>query len=80
MVYRITTTKFRVIGNKTQMLRVDDEVTDDLAPNDQSLLLGKINEMGTAVVVATHNYSLIPRIPGARLMQLDNGEIVSISS
>jgi len=42
---RITTTKFRVIGNKTQMLRVDDEVTDDLAPNDQSLLLGKINEI-----------------------------------
>lgn len=40
---RITTTKFRVIGNKTQMLRVDEEVTDDLTPNDQSLLLGKIN-------------------------------------
>jgi D-glycero-beta-D-manno-heptose-7-phosphate kinase len=42
---RITTTKFRVIGNKTQMLRVDEEVTDDLSPADQSLLLGKIREI-----------------------------------
>ncbi len=54
---------------------LDQRVSFDLIQ-----LLGKINEMGTAVVVATHNYSLIPRIPGARLMQLDNGEIVSISS
>ena len=29
---RITTTKFRVFGNKSQMLRVDEEVTDDLTP------------------------------------------------
>jgi rfaE bifunctional protein kinase chain/domain len=42
---RITTTKFRVFGNKTQMLRVDEEVTSDLAPGDQSLLLGKISEI-----------------------------------
>ena len=42
---RITTTKFRVIGNKTQMLRVDEEVTSDLVPGDQSLLLGKISEI-----------------------------------
>ncbi|MCF8228451.1 MAG: hypothetical protein K9G58_13650 [Bacteroidales bacterium] len=31
---RITTTKFRVIGNKMQMLRVDEEVTEDLTDND----------------------------------------------
>jgi rfaE bifunctional protein kinase chain/domain len=42
---RITTTKFRIIGNKTQMLRVDEEVTDDLSLNDQILLLGKIHEI-----------------------------------
>jgi D-glycero-beta-D-manno-heptose-7-phosphate kinase len=41
---RITTTKFRVIGNRTQMLRVDEEVTDDLIPADQLQLLGKIRE------------------------------------
>jgi rfaE bifunctional protein kinase chain/domain len=42
---RITTTKFRVIGNKSQMLRVDEEVTNDLNEKDQSALLEKINEL-----------------------------------
>jgi len=42
-------------------------------------LLQKINEGGTAVLFATHNYSLIPRIPGARLMQLDNGQIIRLT-
>jgi D-glycero-beta-D-manno-heptose-7-phosphate kinase len=39
---RITTTKFRVIGNRAQMLRVDEEDTHDLNGNDQAALLGKI--------------------------------------
>lgn len=42
---RVTTTKFRVIGNKTQMLRVDEEVTHDLIGNDQSILQAKIFEI-----------------------------------
>ncbi len=33
---RITTTKFRVFGNSNQMLRVDEEITDDLAPDDEA--------------------------------------------
>lgn len=37
--YRSTTTKFRVIGNNTQMLRVDEETTDDLNPEEQQLFL-----------------------------------------
>jgi rfaE bifunctional protein kinase chain/domain len=41
---RITTTKFRVIGNKAQMLRVDEEVTFDLNERDESSLLYKIFE------------------------------------
>lgn len=40
---RITTTKFRIIGNKSQMLRVDEEITTELSVTDQSLLLDKIN-------------------------------------
>jgi len=39
---RLTTTKYRVIGNNTQMLRVDEEMTDDLNSRDQSGLLSKI--------------------------------------
>lgn len=31
---RITTTKFRVIGNNAQMLRVDEEITKPLTPED----------------------------------------------
>lgn len=42
---RITTTKFRVIGNKAQMLRVDEEMTHDLDLKDQSILLEKIGEI-----------------------------------
>ena len=59
-----------------------DEPTGNL---DQRVSLGlmnllqKINEGGTAVIFATHNYSLIPRIPGARLMQLDNGQITRLT-
>ena len=39
---RITTTKFRVIGNNTQMLRVDEEITIGLETDDQQLLLNRI--------------------------------------
>ncbi len=42
---RITTTKFRVIGNNSQMLRVDEEMTHDLCAEDQSALLAKISEI-----------------------------------
>lgn len=31
---RVTTTKFRVMGNNTQMLRVDEEVTSPLTPSE----------------------------------------------
>jgi D-glycero-beta-D-manno-heptose-7-phosphate kinase len=42
---RLTTTKFRIIGNKTQMLRVDEEMTHDISSKDASLLLSKLNEL-----------------------------------
>jgi len=36
---RITTTKFRVIGNKVQMLRVDEEVDNALNQEDEKALV-----------------------------------------
>ncbi len=42
---RITTTKFRVIGNNTQMLRVDEEITSDLDPVDEKMLIDKVNSL-----------------------------------
>lgn len=41
--HRVTTTKTRVIGNKVQLLRVDDEMNEDLGTEDQHLLLDKLD-------------------------------------
>lgn len=52
---RITTTKFRVLGNKVQMLRVDEEVVDDLNANDKEDLLSHfqkiIDEISIDVII-----------------------------
>ncbi len=42
---RITTTKFRIFGNNTQMLRVDEETEKDLLPADFEKLLGTIQRI-----------------------------------
>ncbi len=39
---RVTTTKFRVIGNNVQMLRVDEETTEDLNETDYNRLRERI--------------------------------------
>jgi len=42
---RRTTTKYRIIGNNTQMLRVDDEDTSNLTENEYETLCQKIDEI-----------------------------------
>jgi D-glycero-beta-D-manno-heptose-7-phosphate kinase len=42
---RVTTTKFRVFGNHTQMIRVDEENTENLNNEEFELLFNKINEI-----------------------------------
>lgn len=42
---RITTTKFRIIGNNTQMLRVDEEITNDLNKREKELLQFRIEHI-----------------------------------
>ncbi|MFZ4462573.1 MAG: bifunctional heptose 7-phosphate kinase/heptose 1-phosphate adenyltransferase [Bacteroidales bacterium] len=42
---RITTTKFRVIGNKMQMLRVDEEQLNDLESQEENSLLNNIQNI-----------------------------------
>lgn len=42
---RPTTTKFRVIGNNTQLLRVDEEIVDDLFTEEESQLLENIKNI-----------------------------------
>jgi D-glycero-beta-D-manno-heptose-7-phosphate kinase len=43
---RITTTKFRIIGNKAQMLRVDEEIDTDLNPAD----FGKLSDSVSSIL------------------------------
>jgi len=40
---RITTTKFRIISNRTQMLRVDEEIDTDLNPKDTTDLITSVS-------------------------------------
>ena len=42
---RITTTKFRVIGNKVQMLRVDEEVIDEITEKEAEDIEKKFTEL-----------------------------------
>ena len=42
---RITTAKFRVIGNKVQMLRVDEEDTGSLSKEDETLLFERFEHI-----------------------------------
>ena len=39
-------------------------------------LLGALNRLGTTIVVATHDLSLIAATPGAHLMRIDKGTLV----
>jgi len=67
---------------KEPIVLLADEPTGNLDPRvsiELINLLHKINKKGTAVIVATHNYSLIKRVPGARLIQMNDGEIASIT-
>ncbi len=44
---RMTTTKFRIVGNNAQMLRVDEEMTASLLPEETQTLYAKILELCT---------------------------------
>ncbi len=41
---RITTTKFRIFGNRTQMLRVDEETTDELSDHDAKAFMEMLHQ------------------------------------
>ncbi len=51
---RITTTKFRIIGNNTQMLRVDEETHEMLSEKDNKLLIKTIHSL-----IDTQNIDII---------------------
>jgi rfaE bifunctional protein kinase chain/domain len=49
---RITTTKFRIFGNNTQMLRVDEETENDLSEHDMNALMERIESIITREKIA----------------------------
>ncbi len=64
---------------KDPIVMLADEPTGNLDPEvarEILALLRRINEKGTAVVMATHNYNLIKNTPFRRI-RLEDGEVVN---
>jgi cell division transport system ATP-binding protein len=70
----------RALVNEPWLIMAD-EPTGNLDPstsNDILDLLIKINNRGTAVLMATHNYDLVRRTPAARILQIRDNQIVEV--
>ncbi len=62
-------------------LLIADEPTGNLDPstsNDILDMLIKINNRGTAILMATHNYNLVKRTPAARILQIRDRQVVEV--
>ncbi|KQN39259.1 cell division ATP-binding protein FtsE [Sphingomonas sp. Leaf407] len=67
----------RAVINRPEIL-IADEPTGNVDPEMGERLLKlfeSLNRLGTTVVMATHDYHLLPRVPQARLMRLDKGRL-----
>lgn len=81
---RITTTKFRVIGNNTQMLRVDEEMTADLEEQDERRLLSRISEIIAqtpihAIVLQDYNKGILTEKLIREVVRLANQQDIPVS-
>ena len=68
----------RAVITRPEML-VADEPTGNVDPEMADRLLhlfDSLNKLGTTVVVATHDFQLLGRIPGAQMMRLDKGRLL----
>src|SRR3954469_5644226 len=68
----------RAVINRPDLLVADEPTGNVDAEMAQRLmhLFSALNRLGTTVVVATHDVSLISATPGARLIRLENGTMV----
>ncbi len=67
----------RAVINRPELL-VADEPTGNVDPDMAERLLQlfeSLNRLGTTVVMATHDYHLLHRVPQGRLMRLDHGRL-----
>jgi len=68
----------RAVIGRPEIL-VADEPTGNVDPEmaDRLLMLfDSMNKLGTTVVVATHDFNLLSRLPGAQMMRLDKGHLL----
>lgn len=68
----------RAVIGRPEIL-VADEPTGNVDPDMAERLFRlfeSLNRLGTTVVVATHDFHLLGRIPDAQMMRLDNGRLV----
>ena len=68
----------RAVIGRPEVL-VADEPTGNVDPDMAERLLhlfGSLNKLGTTVVVATHDFNLLSRIPHAQMMRLDRGRLL----
>ena len=68
----------RAVITRPELL-VADEPTGNVDPEMAARLLhlfDSLNKLGTTVVVATHDFQLLGRIPGAQMMRLDKGRLL----
>ena len=68
----------RAVIGRPEML-VADEPTGNVDPDMAERLLhlfDSLNKLGTTVVVATHDFQLLYRIPDAQMMRLDRGRLL----
>ena len=68
----------RAVINRPEVL-VADEPTGNVDPDMAERLLhlfASLNKLGTTVVVATHDFHLLSRIPEAQMMRLDKGRLL----
>jgi len=77
---RITTTKFRVIGNNAQMLRVDEEMNESLVVEDQNLFFERIkyilqHSKIDVVIFQDYDKGVICKPIIDRILNLINGSI-----
>jgi cell division transport system ATP-binding protein len=68
----------RAVIGRPEML-VADEPTGNVDPDMAErllLLMDSLNKLGTTVVVATHDFHLLSRLPHAVMMRLDKGRLL----
>lgn len=80
---RITTTKFRIIGNKAQLLRVDEEMDTDLNQAEQEALIDKINHImdnvkPDVIILQDYNKGVLTNVVINHIIELGNSRNVPV--